>query len=218
MRARWYEPRTGRFLSEDPIGLAGGINPYAFAGSDAVNTADPTGLDGDLPLRCYWTYGKHSGENEPEYPYPHEHYEQFCGDDRAMREALLLAATNPYMAAGFGSDGNGGSVVLAPAAGGDEAGGLCRALAVMVCLYGPGKKLINGFAKGAVPEPALPARFMARNGRFAPRFQSWAGWKEWLDRGAESLFRSLGNRLFMLFMVDPYQTLCHLNHAGCQMT
>jgi RHS repeat-associated protein len=44
MRNRWYEPRTGRFLSEDPIGLAGGINPYGFAGADPVNKADPTGL------------------------------------------------------------------------------------------------------------------------------------------------------------------------------
>jgi RHS repeat-associated protein len=44
MRARWYEPRTGRFLSEDPIGLDGGINPYAFAAADPVNRSDPAGL------------------------------------------------------------------------------------------------------------------------------------------------------------------------------
>ena len=44
LRARWYEGLTGRFISEDPIGLAGGINPYAFARADPVNGADPTGL------------------------------------------------------------------------------------------------------------------------------------------------------------------------------
>ena len=44
MRARWYEPKTGRFLSEDPIGLAGGINLYAFAADDPVNGRDPSGL------------------------------------------------------------------------------------------------------------------------------------------------------------------------------
>lgn len=44
MRNRWYEPRTGRFLSEDPIGLAGGINPVVFPGNDPVNGSDPTGL------------------------------------------------------------------------------------------------------------------------------------------------------------------------------
>jgi len=44
MRARWYEPRTGRFLSEDPLGITAGINLYAFAGDDPINNADPTGL------------------------------------------------------------------------------------------------------------------------------------------------------------------------------
>jgi len=44
MRSRWYEPKSGRFLSEDPIGLAGGLNPYVFAGDDPVNGRDPTGL------------------------------------------------------------------------------------------------------------------------------------------------------------------------------
>jgi RHS repeat-associated protein len=44
MRNRWYEPRSGRFLSEDPIGLASGTNPYLFAGNDPVNGRDPTGL------------------------------------------------------------------------------------------------------------------------------------------------------------------------------
>ncbi len=45
MRNRWYEPKTGRFLSEDPIGLQGGINPYTFAGNDPINGRDPTGLE-----------------------------------------------------------------------------------------------------------------------------------------------------------------------------
>lgn len=44
MRARWYDPHTGRFLSEDPIGIEGGLNPYVFASNDAVNGRDPTGL------------------------------------------------------------------------------------------------------------------------------------------------------------------------------
>ena len=44
MRNRWYEPETGRFLSEDPIGLQGGINPLVFAGGDPVAGKDPSGL------------------------------------------------------------------------------------------------------------------------------------------------------------------------------
>ena len=45
MRNRWYESGTGRFLSEDPIGLEGGINPYVFAGSEPINGSDPTGME-----------------------------------------------------------------------------------------------------------------------------------------------------------------------------
>jgi len=44
MRARWHDPNTGRFLSEDPIGLAGGLNLYGFASGDPINFSDPFGL------------------------------------------------------------------------------------------------------------------------------------------------------------------------------
>ncbi len=44
MRARYYDPMLGRFLSEDPIGLAGGINPAMFVDGDPVNLYDPDGL------------------------------------------------------------------------------------------------------------------------------------------------------------------------------
>ncbi len=44
MRARYYDPMLGRFISEDPIGFAGGINPTAFVDGDPVNHADPSGL------------------------------------------------------------------------------------------------------------------------------------------------------------------------------
>jgi len=44
MRARYYDPQLGRFASEDPIGLIGGVNGYEFAGSNPVNSNDPSGL------------------------------------------------------------------------------------------------------------------------------------------------------------------------------
>jgi RHS repeat-associated protein len=55
MRNRWYEPWTGRFLSEDPLGLGGGINPYGYANDDPIGGIDPLGLcggkkDGPCPL------------------------------------------------------------------------------------------------------------------------------------------------------------------------
>ena len=47
MRNRYFDPGTGRFTQEDPIGLAGGMNLYGFAGGDPVNFSDPFGL-------CWW--------------------------------------------------------------------------------------------------------------------------------------------------------------------
>ena len=43
-RNRYYDPSSGRFTQEDPIGLAGGLNLYGFAGGDPVNFTDPFGL------------------------------------------------------------------------------------------------------------------------------------------------------------------------------
>jgi RHS repeat-associated protein len=42
-RARWYSPETGRFISKDPIGIAGGLNLYAFCANNPVNFSDPMG-------------------------------------------------------------------------------------------------------------------------------------------------------------------------------
>ncbi|MGH7670634.1 MAG: RHS repeat-associated core domain-containing protein, partial [Gemmatimonadaceae bacterium] len=51
-RNRYYDPQVGRFVSEDPAGLGGGINAYAFAGNDPINGRDPQGLKAipELPL------------------------------------------------------------------------------------------------------------------------------------------------------------------------
>ena len=51
MRNRYYDPRSGRFTQEDPIGLAGGLNVYGFGNGDPVTYSDPYGLsaEGDVP-------------------------------------------------------------------------------------------------------------------------------------------------------------------------
>jgi RHS repeat-associated protein len=56
-RARYYDPSTGRFLSEDPIKFDGGVNFYRYVGNDPADYNDPYGL---LQLCCrvarsvYW--------------------------------------------------------------------------------------------------------------------------------------------------------------------
>ena len=44
-RNRYYDPQTGRFTQEDPLGLAGGLNAYGFANDDPITYSDPFGLD-----------------------------------------------------------------------------------------------------------------------------------------------------------------------------
>jgi RHS repeat-associated protein len=45
MRARYYDPEMGRFISEDPLGFDGGdVNLYAYALNNPVMFIDPLGL------------------------------------------------------------------------------------------------------------------------------------------------------------------------------
>ena len=69
MRARFYSPYLRRFLNEDPIGFAGGMNFYAYCGGDPIMGSDPSGLmmpgpygswknsDGSINWGAYLIYG-----------------------------------------------------------------------------------------------------------------------------------------------------------------
>jgi RHS repeat-associated protein len=44
---RAYDPNLQRWLNQDPIGEAGGLNLYRFVGNDPINRVDPLGLSPD---------------------------------------------------------------------------------------------------------------------------------------------------------------------------
>ena len=49
MRARYYDPATGRFISKDPVEgailLPQSQNGYSYAGNNSINMSDPSGLN-----------------------------------------------------------------------------------------------------------------------------------------------------------------------------
>ena len=42
-RYRYYDPKQGRYITQDPLGLAGGLNPYVYP-LNPVGQSDPLGL------------------------------------------------------------------------------------------------------------------------------------------------------------------------------
>jgi RHS repeat-associated protein len=110
-RARWYDPQQGRFLSEDPITFAGGINFYAYVGNDPVGKVDPSGLDAlpyyylahpppppldeNLPISSFFEAG---GNAEARYFPPSPQIDPYYGGFRHCVAACLIKRRYGFLA------------------------------------------------------------------------------------------------------------------------
>ncbi len=48
---RYYDPETGRYVTSDPIGLAGGLNTFGYVGGNPLIYSDVRGLDASLDAK-----------------------------------------------------------------------------------------------------------------------------------------------------------------------
>jgi RHS repeat-associated protein len=59
-RNRYLDPVSGQFTQPDPIGFAGGLNLYGYAGGDPINNSDPFGL------ASVWVLEEECTKDDPE--------------------------------------------------------------------------------------------------------------------------------------------------------
>ena len=83
-RFRYYDPQTGRFVHQDPIGLLGGMNVFSYA-PNALTWIDPFGLKFDWGKY----FRKRGGGNPPcNMVNPHAHHIVFKEGRGKMKKVL----------------------------------------------------------------------------------------------------------------------------------
>lgn len=116
LRARCYDPATGRFASRDPLPL---MQRYAYVGGNPVNYVDPTGL---FPCPgCDWVKDKISDAGE-------------CIKNKG--DCVVDYVTDPWNYGGWIQMGSTALGTLACPASGTGIGALGCGLAAVGYLYG----------------------------------------------------------------------------------
>ena len=106
MRARVYTPATEQFLSNDPLGMAGGTNIREYAANDPIAFSDPLGLSKsdckNVTIYLWgWGIGKagmHAtidvdGNYLSKYPGSPANYPKSFGEDVSSRQHTIPATT-----------------------------------------------------------------------------------------------------------------------------
>jgi RHS repeat-associated protein len=69
-RARYYDSKAGKFISEDPVGVQGGLNFYTYVENSPTDGVDPSGLSPQQcagPCDSYWISGFSLAHHIPEW-------------------------------------------------------------------------------------------------------------------------------------------------------
>ena len=84
-RARWMSPKTGRFLTRDPIGYEDGLGLYSYLGGRSLIAVDPTGLSSiEVKINAFIS-NKHDSDGDGWIPlFPTRMFWWFVGTDRRM--------------------------------------------------------------------------------------------------------------------------------------
>jgi len=127
-RNRVYDPATGRFTQEDPIGLAGGLNLYGFAGGDPVNFSDPFGLCKDA-----------NGNDLP----PEQCRQMLVGAQDAAIEQYQPTATTTYCNQATHSVAEAMNVPLGPLSDANGNAVLANTMAKRMAATGSGYKEVS---------------------------------------------------------------------------
>ena len=94
---RWYDPKQGRFISQDPIGFAGGdTNLYRYVGNDVTNASDPSGLY-SRDFHYYVVYLMFRAKGwKPEYSHRVAGFSQYVDDnpETSPWDGYIHAATH----------------------------------------------------------------------------------------------------------------------------
>jgi RHS repeat-associated protein len=72
---RAYDPRTAKWLSRDPIGLAGGLNGYSYVGSNPISYFDLKGTQIPWSKIFPWLFNK--GVIDPIFEHVDENFKNF---------------------------------------------------------------------------------------------------------------------------------------------